>query len=264
MRRAWVCIAAATVVAGWSGAARAQEGERHHAYLPYLRRDATPTPTATWTPSPTQTPDPLACGVMLSDPSIETAAGNEIVENTTINLFPNDDVWTGVIDGEHWLTATKGQYLPLIDADGAARTDKWALSFRGDATVGTGMAFAKTGIGVRTDDSVISAAVSLWYRLFANGDDGLDRLLIEAVGFETGDQPIIGIKVVRELPYKASEMRDGWTHEVVDFTPYVHGFIQRDRRWNMVGLRIVSSDGDGRGSISNWIIDDVQLHVCFR
>lgn len=264
MRRLVVVSLAVASITVFGDRVDAQPPDWPRVYLPYLRRDPTPTPRPTSTPAPVGPRDPLTCGSITDDPSLETAAGGEIVEDAEINLFPNDLEWNGVIDGEHWITATRGQVLPLIDAAGAARTGKWAMSFLGNGSMGTGMVFSKRAIGVRTNDSVESAAAVFWYKMFAGGEDGRDRMLIEAVGFDREDRGSVGLQVVTTLPFRRSEMREEWTRAVVDFTPYVRGFVHRGARWNIVGLRFVSADGDGAAAVTNWLIDDVQLHVCFR
>lgn len=260
MKRSTVaCLVVAYGALAWSTAARADDVPRHFAYLPYLRRDATPTSFPT--------PDPLSCGTILSDPSLETALDDPIQgPNATINLFPDDGLFSGVIDGENWITATRGRFVPLNGRSNRARTGRVTMSFLGDGTVGFGMIMAKESIAVKTDDSVISAAVSLWYKLTADSESGFDRMVVEAIGFpgHSNSAPTIGIQVAGELSHAASAATNEWTHEVIDFTPFANGFQTRGKRWDVVALRFAMSDGDGALNVSSWLIDDVQMHVCFR
>lgn len=253
MRRA-VIVAVAVGAVLWPLVARAQGEMKHRAYLPYLKRDPTPTP------------DPITCGTWLEDPSLETAWTGDNLGPAETSLFPAEGVFRGLFAGSHWVVATKGRAILLRVDESTSRNGSTAVSFVGDGSMWYGWVLPRVGIGVGTDDGVVTATLDFWYKMNSNSDAPRDSLSVEVLGLPGSNSPgpAIDTRVIDTLPNARADTRNEWTPRSVDLGPYIRGYRTGGRRWDTVGIRFVGNDPDGDSTISRWRIDDIQITACTR
>ncbi len=256
MRSAAIVAVVAVAVGAvlWPLVVRAQGEMKHRAYLPYVRRDPTPTP------------DPVTCGTWLEDPSLETAWTGLNLGPAGVELFPSEGVFSGLFAGSHWIVATKGRAILLrVDAS-TSRNGSTAVSFVGDGSMWYGWVLPRVGVGVGTDDSVVSATLDFWYKMSSDSAAPRDSLNVEVIGLPGSNSsgPVIETLVIDPLPNARADSTTDWTPRSIDLGPFVRGYRTAGRRWDTVAIRFVGNDPDGDRTVSRWRIDDIQITACIR
>lgn len=238
MRRAYVGIVAlvAVAVVAWASEVRA-EGETFHAYLPYLRRDPTPTrtptPTSTNTPLPTNTPvprptrAPFDCRNYISNGGFEELSSWQVSRSDLAGRSAGS-LFTNPHSGGFMLSMRPEELEKVLVA-----TAPFDIPSK-DRIVSAKLIYFLAGITVELIDSIDVFAASI------NKDQVSDE----------DDIAIIDTRFNQHAEFD-------WAGRVFDVASVLKG-----KGWRKITVSFFAENDISDNT--NWHVDDVSLEICTK